>query len=207
MLKIKMDNVGKRYNRGWVFRAVSDEIQLGDAIAILGPNGSGKSTLLQIIAGSVSPSQGEMSYYLEGEALMEEQIYRNITIAAPYLELIEEYTLEEQIAFHFQFKELAKGVEQSQVSSLLNLEEDKAKPLKQYSSGMLQRVKLGLAILSDTPIVLLDEPATNLDSNGIEWYNKMVRNYTKDRTVIICSNRREEEYHFCNRELIMENYR
>ena len=207
MLKIRLDNVGKRFNRGWVFREINDEIQPGESIAILGSNGSGKSTLLRIISGSSTPTKGEISYTMDGAEILGEQIYEHITIAAPYLELIEEYTLEEQVAFHFKFKKLIEGIEHSEIPALLNLEADKAKPIKQYSSGMIQRVKLGLAILSDTPLVLLDEPATNLDSNGIDWYNMMAGNYTKNRTVIICSNRREEEYHFCNRELVMENYR
>jgi ABC-type multidrug transport system ATPase subunit len=207
MLKIKMENVGKRYSRGWVFRSVSDEIQPGEAIAILGPNGSGKSTLLRILSGSVTPSQGKVDYELEGKKLKDEEVYMNMTIAAPYLELVEEYTLEEQVAFHFRFKQVVKGVEQSQVPDLLLLGEDRAKPIKEYSSGMLQRVKLGLAILSDTPLVLLDEPTTNLDAGGIEWYNKIIDEYTMNRTVVVCSNRRDQEYHFCAREVIMENYR
>ena len=202
-----MENVGKRYSRGWVFRSVSDEIQPGEAIAILGPNGSGKSTLLRILSGSVTPSQGKVDYELEGKKLKDEEVYMNMTIAAPYLELVEEYTLEEQVAFHFRFKQVVKGVEQSQVPDLLLLGEDRAKPIKEYSSGMLQRVKLGLAILSDTPLVLLDEPTTNLDAGGIEWYNKIIDEYTMNRTVVVCSNRRDQEYHFCAREVIMENYR
>lgn len=207
MLKIRIENVGKRYGRGWVFRSVSEEVQPGEAIAILGPNGSGKSTLLRIVSGSVTPSQGIVAYELKGETLLEDQMYMNMTIAAPYLELVEEYTLEEQIAFHFQFKQIAKGVEQSQVPELLQLEEDKAKPIKEYSSGMMQRVKLGLAIFSDTPLVLLDEPTTNLDVGGIEWYKKIIDDYTTNRTVVVCSNMRDQEHHFCTREIIMENYR
>jgi len=207
MLKISLNNVGKRFNRGWVFRGLNSEISNGGALAILGSNGSGKSTLLRILSGSLTPSQGKVSFHLDSQELAEDQVYKEVAIAAPYLELIQEYTLEEHIAFHFQFKKPLDSWDTSQIAGLLDLQADLAKPIKQYSSGMTQRVKLGLAILSDTPILLLDEPATNLDSNGIGWYNELLIQYAKGRTVVICSNRREEEYHFCDRELIMGNYK
>ncbi len=176
-------------------------------MAILGSNGSGKSTLLRMLSGSLTPSQGELSFDLDGEELEEDKIYREVTMAAPYLELIQEYTLDEQINFHFKFKGLVKDLDSSEIPKLLHLEKDRTKQIKLYSSGMLQRAKLGLAILSDTPVVLLDEPATNLDSDGIAWYNELLKKYCKDRTVVICSNKREEEYEYCNRELIMEDHK
>jgi len=207
MLEIMLDNVGKRFISGWVFRSLSSKISAGEAVVILGSNGSGKSTLLRILSGSLTPSQGDVSFNLNDEVLAEDQVYKEVAIAAPYLELIEEYTLNEHIAFHFQFKKPLKGLDTSKIAGLINLQDDIARPVKQYSSGMLQRVKLGLAILSDTPVLLLDEPATNLDSDGVSWYNQLLKKHRNGRTVVICSNRREEEYHFCDRELIMENYK
>jgi len=171
-----------------------------------GPMAPG-SPLLRIISGSLTPSQGEISYELDGDNTPVEEIYQNISMAAPYLDLIQEYTLEEHIKFHFKFKQLVDGVTLNQVPDILKLNEDKTKPLKQYSSGMVQRVKLGMAILSDTPLVLLDEPATNLDSEGIAWFNELLKKFGVNRSVVICSNERTEEYRFCNKELSMENYK
>lgn len=207
MLRIRLDNVGKLFNRKWVFRGLSDEFTSDHNIAVLGSNGSGKSTLLRMLSGNLTPSQGEIIFELDGQEIAIEKIFNEVSMAAPYLELIQDYSLEEHIKFHFQFKKLSHGVIASQIPELLNLSGDKTKPIKQFSSGMIQRVKLGLAILSDTSLVLLDEPSSNLDSEGINWYNELLTQFAKGRTVIICSNRREEEYQYCNRELIMENYK
>ncbi|MBL4754886.1 MAG: ATP-binding cassette domain-containing protein [Flavobacteriales bacterium] len=207
MLKIRLDKVGKRFNRGWVFKGISCEIKPDEPMVVLGSNGSGKSTLLRIISGSLTPSHGEIFYELDGHATPVEELYQNVSIAAPYLDLIQEYTLEEHIEFHFKFKQLVEGVALDHVPDMLNLHENKSKPLKQYSSGMVQRVKLGLAILSKTPMLLLDEPSTNLDAKGIVWYNELLKQFAVNRTVVICSNERTEEYQFCVQELSMENYK
>ena len=83
MLKIRLENIGKRYNQGWVFRGLSCDILCGESMAILGSNGSGKSTLLRMLSGSLTPSQGELSFDLDGEELEEDKIYREVTMAAP----------------------------------------------------------------------------------------------------------------------------
>jgi len=207
MLKIRLDNVGKRFNRGWVFQGVNCEIACGERVVILGSNGSGKSTLLRLISGSLTPSKGNLSFELNEVAISEEKIYKHVSLAAPYLELIQEYTLQEHISFHFKFKSPIGGLEPSKIPGMLHLNEESTKPIKQYSSGMLQRVKIGLSILSDTELLLLDEPATNLDAEAIQWYNELLNKYGEGRCIVICSNRREEEYQNCGQELIMENYR
>ena len=207
MLKIRLDNVGKLFNRKWVFKNLNQELSTGDRLAILGANGSGKSTLLRMLSGNLTPSSGEVEVKNEGEVVEEDKLFNEVAMAAPYLDLINDYSLEEHIKFHFKFKPLIKGVELSQIPTLLHLEDESKKPIKQYSSGMQQRVKLGLAILSDVPILLLDEPLTNLDAEGVVWYNELLSKYAKGRLVVICSNKREEEYQFCDQELIMENYK
>lgn len=207
MLKVKLDNVGKVFNRTWIFKGISKEITSGDSIVVLGSNGSGKSTLLRLLSGSLSPSQGEVVFESYKDIVEEDKVFETVAMAAPYLDLIDEYTLEEHVRFHFQFKRMVDDLELSQVPSLLHLDKDKTKPIKQLSSGMRQRVKLGLAILSDSPLLLLDEPATNLDSSGITWYNELLVKYANERLVVICSNKREEEHQFCDQEIIMENYK
>lgn len=206
-MKINLTNIGKRYNHHWIFRKVGYEFSSENAYVILGSNGSGKSTLLQLIAGSLSASEGSIAYYHNSVQVPDEQIYSRVSIAAPYIDLIEAYTLEEIINFHFQFKQFYPGINAKKFIDVIDLPAVQNKPLKEFSSGMKQRVKLALAILSDTPLLLLDEPSVNLDKKGVEWYNLLMNTYRSNRLVIICSNRQKEEYGFCNKELMIENYK
>jgi ABC-type multidrug transport system ATPase subunit len=76
--------------------------------------------------------------------------------------------------------------------------------VKNFSSGMKQRLKLTLAIMSDTPLLLLDEPLSNLDENGATWYQQMVRDFAGDRTIVVCSNMNEKEIGFCHEKIFLE---
>lgn len=206
-MSISLANIGKRYNREWIFRNVNYEFSDGNAYVIIGSNGSGKSTLLQLIAGNLLASEGTISYSENEKIILEEKIFSQISFASPYLELLEEYTLSEMIDFHFKFKKYFSGWDLEKVIESTQLAYAKDKILKNYSSGMKQRVKLALAILSDTPFLLLDEPASNLDKNAIEWYQNLIKNHTKNRIVIVCSNEQKHEYNFCNQELKIEDYK
>lgn len=205
-MKITLENIGRRFNREWIFKQVSYEFKTGGRYAILGPNGSGKSTLLQLIAGNLTPSEGAISYSHQGNNIDVESIYQHISLAAPYLELIEEFTLLEIIDFHFSFKTYLAGTDQHSLIELLGFERARNKALKNFSSGMKQRVKLALAICSDTPVLLLDEPTANLDKQGISWYLELVERYAADRMIIVCSNQ-EHEYQFCDKHLLVMNYK
>lgn len=191
-MKIVAENLGKRFNFNWVFRNLNFTFQSGNAYAIVGPNGSGKSTLLQILCSSTPFSEGELKYFQNNLEIPPESIFRQVVLAAPYLELIEEFTLLEQLQFHFQFKKLKPGYVLKELPEQLWLEKALHKEIKFFSSGMKQRLKLGLAFFSDTPILLLDEPTSNLDRTGINWYKENIFQQ-KNRLVIIGSNQ-EEEY-------------
>ena len=107
-MTITLQNIGRRFNRDWIFRGVDHKFTSGESYAILGPNGSGKSTLLQVLNGSLSPSIGTISYAYEGKPVEVDQIFEHLSLAAPYLELIEEFTLAEMIDLHFKFKPINK---------------------------------------------------------------------------------------------------
>jgi ABC-type multidrug transport system ATPase subunit len=206
-LQIKLSNIGKRYNYEWIFRKVDYEFTSDNNYVILGSNGSGKSTLLQVIAGNLIASEGNLNYQIADSKIEEENIYKHISFAAPYLELFEEFTLAESIDFQGQFKPFYEGLNSQQIIELVQLAKAKNKQLKYFSSGMKQRVKLALAILCDTPLLLLDEPTSNLDKKAIDWYQKLINDYSKNRLIIVCSNQQEYEYPFCNKELSIEDYK
>lgn len=202
-MKITLQNLGKRYNREWIFRHIEYEFIVGKKYAITGSNGSGKSTLLQVIAGSLMHNEGSVEMH-NGQLLSNEQHYQHISIATPYLELIEEMTALEMLRFHSTFKQLILPA--AEILQIVNLQASANKQIRYYSSGMKQRLKLALAFFSKTPILLLDEPTTNLDEDGIALYHQLIKNYTTNKLVIVCSNDKQE-YSFCEEVLEVGRYK
>lgn len=218
-MKISLTKTGKRFNRDWIFRNVTYEFTAGNAYAITGPNGSGKSTLLQVIGGAIAMSDGKIEYSknteyrtqnteaLTSKALINpDEAFRYLAIAAPYLELIEEMTAMEFLSFHTQFKPFMAGIDNKKALSIIGLEKAANKQIRYYSSGMKQRLKLAQAIFSDVPCLLLDEPCTNLDVEGINLYQQLVNDYCADRLVIVSSND-PQEYGFCKEQISILDYK
>ena len=207
MMEIELTDAGKRYNRDWIFRNWSVQLSAPHACVITGSNGSGKSTALRSLLGFTPLSEGTLAYRSKGRQVKREEIYNYISICAPYLELYEELTLEETAKFHFSLKPILSGVSESAFASLIGLEHSRNKAVKNFSSGMKQRLKLGLALLSDTQMVLLDEPTSNLDLRGREWYVEMVNTFRRDRLFIVASNNLAEEYAFCEKQIHIEDFK
>ncbi|MCF8258338.1 MAG: ATP-binding cassette domain-containing protein [Flavobacteriales bacterium] len=207
MSSIALADVGKRFNRDWIFRHVSHTFRQDAHTVIVGANGSGKSTLLQVILGSLVTSEGTVSYDVSGKQHAVEDGLGLFSMATPYLELIEEYTLREMLAFHGSLRPFRGGLTHGQIIASLYLEEAADRPIRYYSSGMRQRVKLGLALLSDTPFVLLDEPTANLDRKAMDWYADLVTGNMGGRTVIVCSNAQEQEHFFCTDRISVDDFK
>ena len=205
-MNITLSNTGKRFNREWIFRHCSYTFASGKNYAITGPNGSGKSTLLQVIAGATLHNEGTIEYSDEQRTTPNEQHYTNISIAAPYLELIEEMTAKEMLQFHSKFKPLIQSLGIEEMLSIVGLENAINKQLRYFSSGMKQRLKLAQAFFSNTPVLLLDEPTTNLDADGIALYKILISNYAKDKLVIVSSNVKQE-YDFCEEVIEIGKYK
>lgn len=205
-MKINLSNAGKRFNRDWIFRKMDFSFLAGHTYAITGSNGSGKSTLLQTIAGSMEISEGKVEWEFNGTLIEIDNVYSYITIAAPYVEVIEEMTAVEFLQFHQQFKPLLKNLSISEIIKQVGLEKAAAKQIRYYSSGMKQRIKLAQAIFSDTPLLLLDEPCTNLDSNGYELYHNLIKEYATNKTIIVSSND-VNEFSFCENVINIMDYK
>lgn len=205
-MKIVLEQIGRRFNREWIFRNVNYTFESGISYAILGANGSGKSTFLQVISGSLSSSEGRLNYFNNNIPVDIENVFSELSLAAPYMDLIEEFSLREHIDFHFQFKKYRQGYNREKLISLLNLQHSEHKALKNFSSGMKQRVKLALAFCSNTKVLLLDEPTSNLDQQGVEWYLSLIQQFSTDRLVIVCSNQ-QHEYAFCDHRISVEEYK
>lgn len=205
-MEIVLQDIGKKFNRQWIFKGITKHIHAGSSLALVGNNGSGKSTLLQIIYNYQTYSKGSIKYGLNQLVLQEEDLVGKMAFAAPYLELLEDFTLIELLHFHFSIIPKQKDISLPEMLLSCGLSGQENKPVKYFSSGMKQRLKLIMAIYSETPVLLLDEPCSNLDNQGIEWYRQLVQTQLKKRTIIIASNQLFE-YDFCEESLAIVDYK
>ncbi|MFC7668923.1 ATP-binding cassette domain-containing protein [Hymenobacter humi] len=202
---IEATGLGKRFQRDWIYRGLTRTFRPGSATAVLGPNGAGKSTLLNTISGQLLPTEGTLTYALSGRALAVEDLPQHLAYAAPYLELLEELTLLELLHFHTQFKALRPGITLDKLIGLMYLDKARHRLVREFSSGMKQRLKLALALYAQAPLLLLDEPTTNLDATGVAWYQEHVQATRAGRTLLLSSNV-PAEYAFCDEELLVTDF-
>lgn len=207
MLNIQLINLSKKFNQSKIFSNLSYSFSSDNSYVIKGSNGSGKSTLLNILCGNTTPTFGTITFSINDKTIANEDIYKHASIVAPYLDLHDDLTLTETINFHSKFKQFYNNYSTSDIIQKLRLEKSAKKQLKDFSSGMKQRVKLALAILSNTPFLFLDEPTMNLDAENIQWYQDLIENYKKDRLIIVASNNQTAEFNFCNKTLSIEDYK
>ncbi len=190
MLTIRCENVGKRYGNEWILKKVDLTFEGGKCYAIKGPNGSGKSTLLKILVGYLSPSFGKITYRdeVEGKEIARDNIYNYISLTAPYIDLIEQYTIKEMVEFHRSIKPFINNISGDELIEMAYLTKQASLRIDEMSSGMLQRLKIAIACFTDSKAIFLDEPGTNLDDTAKAWYHEMIKNTLNKRTVIIASN-------------------
>ncbi len=209
-MEINLKEAGKRFNKEWIFRGLDFHFESGNAYAVVGNNGSGKSTLLQCIAGATNLSQGKCTWTendFSEETNTGEHIYRYFSFAAPYMDVIEEMTAMEFLRFHHSFKPLLSGISHMDLLKEVQLESAADKQIRYYSSGMKQRIKLAMAIFSETPVLLLDEPCANFDQAGFDLYKQLIAQYANNRLTIVCSNDPAEYAFFCKDTIDIRAYK
>ena len=207
MFEIELKNAGKRYNSEWIFKNLNATFRSGSATVFLGGNGSGKSTALRSVFGYAPLSSGEVIYRFNGKTVKQSDAYKYFSICAPYLELYEELTLDELAKFHFSLKPSIQQIQVSDFSELIDLKRAANKPVKYFSSGMKQRVRIGLAVMSDVKAIFLDEPTSNLDRKAIDWYRSTIEEFRMDRILLVASNLQEDEYFFCEEKIEIEKFK
>ena len=205
-MQVELEQISKNFQNHAVIKGVDLSFPAGYRGVILGGNGSGKSTLLKIISGALTPTTGKVHLLHNGSKIPESLHYKHIAFCGPYSELIEDLTLSELLDFQAKFRTFIPGLGKREIIDLLNLQKFQNKPLKVFSSGMKQRVRLALALLADVPIVLLDEPTSNLDPEGKKWYRNLIEEYIQDRTLIVASNFLEEEYFFATEQISLASF-
>lgn len=206
-MEIRLTNIGKRFKREWIFKKIDFQLKSDTICGIIGPNGSGKSTLLKLIAQAELASEGKIFFSANQESIPAEKAFEYISIATPYTDLPEQLTLDEFLTFHFKFSPLKEGYHKKSFISDLYLSNAINKQIAHFSSGMKQRLKLGLALLSQKPLVILDEPTSNLDDQGIAFYQMLLKKNHKGRIILIGSNEEKKELFMADETLNIADYK
>jgi ABC-type multidrug transport system ATPase subunit len=203
-LSIQFKSVSKRFSRRWILKDFNFTFKSGNLYGIRGRNGSGKSTLLRLLCGQLTPSRGAITYQQDGKDLKVDQIYRLVSWAGPYLELVEELSIEDFFRFHFNIKAPLPGIKIEEIPALIELDSFRRRKIRDCSSGMRQRVLLASALYSNTPVLMLDEPTVTLDSEAIEWFHQQLNQYGTGRLVLIASNE-ADDLRSCNEIITMKS--
>lgn len=202
---LSLKNISKKYRREWIFKNISYDFLFGNIYGLSGYNGSGKSTLLKIISGQLIPSKGKVQIIKQDQELEKENFFREFNYIAPYVDLIEEYTIDELIQFLIKTGIISKDYNLNSFLNYTELKNTDDKFIKDFSSGMKQKLKLGIGLLSTRPILILDEPTTNLDQKAKEWfYQKLIEQ--KEKLILIASNEKSDLAN-CSTILSIEEYK
>ena len=184
-------DIGKKFGKTWIFRHLDFELKSGQKVAITGKNGAGKSTLLQIIAAYLTPAEGQL--FID-EQKIEDQKHQ-IAFIGPYTEIIEEFTLEEFLNFHSQFKSQTCRIDEMAESASLPLN----KVIGDFSTGMKQRTKLITAFFFKNEMIFMDEPTSNLDDEGFDWWKAQLEKL--DSSLVIVASNDQREIECCSNKL------
>jgi len=199
-MKILAENLEKKFRQEYVIKNFSFEFQDHQKYAILGPNGSGKSTLSQLLSQFSLPTKGYVTYFdNQGNKITNDQAFKQISFAAPYSEIIEEFSVSELISFLVSIKNLPSEFNINTFEEFSELKISPNKLIKDFSSGMKQKTKLTLAFSAPRPFLFLDEPTTNLDNKSKDWFQRKLAS-EKDKLIVIASNE-QDEIKFCEERI------
>ena len=205
-MKIQLSEVSKYYYSECIIKQFNYRFSSDSIVGIAGANGSGKSTLLQLISSVLSPSEGEINYYLNGVEIPVEKVRHKIALISPAANLVKDCTVEQLIDFHFTFQNYSAQFTKETILQETWLTESRNKVIAELSSGMKQRLKIALAFFSDLHCILLDEPTTNLDRKGIHWLNSLIQSVAGNKLLIIASNE-EKDFKHCDEVLSIEDFK
>ena len=188
-MKLIVENIGMNFGEKKILQNINFELTPGKSAAIVGPNGSGKTTLVRIIAGLLRPTTGTVKYVIDNEQVPAQNIFESLGLVGPYLQLYEELTARENLDFFAKIKRIPDPDEKiNSLMDRLNLTGREDDQVKTYSSGMRQRLKYVFALLGDPKILILDEPASNLDSDGIDRIYHIMSEQKEKNILLIATN-------------------
>jgi heme exporter protein A len=193
-LSLTGTGITKEFNRRTIFRDVSISLSHGDSLAITGRNGSGKSTLVKVVAGLLSATRGKIEYTVDGKPLDIDNLRYHIGLVSPYLQLYDEFSGDENLELLSKIRSDV-GIDSARIQEVLEtvgLWERRADYVRTYSSGMKQRLKYAFAVLHRPALLILDEPTSNLDHDGIAMVKTIVEEQKKHGVLIVATNDADE---------------
>jgi len=208
-ISLKCEGLSKRYNGKLIFSGVGFELTKNSSLVITGKNGSGKSTLLKVISHLIRLDKGKIDLEIDGNKIPSEKFYMNIGLFAPYLNLYDELTASENLDFFYDLKIENKTDKKEKIKCLLEkvgLYGRRDHLLRNYSSGMRQRLKLAYSVLNSPALLLMDEPRTNLDEQGISVVYELAEEQKK-RGILILATNEKEDTELCSSRLSIEDYK
>ncbi len=193
LVQLTASGLRKDFNRRPVFSDISFQLRPGQTLAVAGRNGSGKSTLLKIVASLLSPTAGTVTLTVGGNEVPARWMFRHIGMVAPYLHLYEEFTALENLSLIDRIRGAAHtAAEYEKLLAMVSLERRKHDVVRTFSSGMKQRLKYALAWMERPGLLLLDEPRTNLDADGISMVRSLFEEQRRDGIVIVATNEEDD---------------
>ncbi len=213
-IELSCENLEKRFSNKLIFKNLSFRLTNSSSLVITGRNGTGKSTLIKVISNLIRESNGKKWISINDKVIDTDQHYLNIGLIAPYINLYDELTGFENLEFFnkLKFNRNNNGEEENTHDKLkylldkVNLYKRRNDLLKNYSSGMKQRLKLAFAILNDPLILLMDEPRTNLDEEGINVVYDIAEKQ-KEKGILIIATNENEDTKLCTESINIENYK
>lgn len=208
-INIICDNISKTYSGKSIFKDLSFSLSAKQSLSITGRNGSGKSTLIKIIANVIQPSKGKITFKENNINIPGDNRFQKIGLLSPYLNLYDELTASENLVFFYKLKSSSDKNPVEKINLLLKkagLYEKRNELIKNYSSGMKQKLKLLFAVMHHPEILLMDEPLTNLDKSGIDLITEISAEQKKHGILIIAANDGTDNT-LCDNYLNIEDYR
>ncbi len=199
----RVSNLAKTFDRKKIFSEVNFQLTRGESLAITGRNGSGKSTLIKILSNSLSPTSGEAGLQFDNTKIKSENLYQYIGVVSPYLNFYEEFSAHEMLRMTARIR--SKGGDRAdEMLEKAGLYSRRHDSVRIFSSGMKQRLKFAFALLHSPAVLMLDEPTSNLDSEGIDMVVKVVNDFKADGIVMIATNS-EYEKGLCGEEINLDS--
>jgi heme exporter protein A len=208
-INLKCTNISKSYNGKIIFKDVNISLTEKSSMVITGRNGSGKSTLLKVISQLIRLDKGKIELDVNGEKISREKFFNKIGFFSPYINLYDELTGFENLDFFYDIKVEKKEGKNEIIKELLEkvgLYKRRDDLIRNYSSGMRQRLKLAFSVLNNPQLLLMDEPRTNLDEEGISVVYKIAEEQ-KNRGILILATNEAEDTSICGTNLNIEDYK
>jgi len=203
---IETRELGKEYHFQTIFERFSHTFNQAQAVSVLGENGSGKSTLLRVLSGMAEATHGRISWSVKGKKFPYHRWYECFSFCSPDFYFDNRFSVEDTLQQYKRIKSFINNLTVEEVIELIGFQEHRHKHMNELSSGMTQRVRLALTICADVPVLFLDEPCSNLDQKGVQWYNQLVARYATGKLIFVASND-PREYDFCTESLSLMDYK